>query len=77
MFENVLFAAAAVATIAGFILEVWREMKSSKQEDGEGRKEKTSGNWSFLNQNNPRRPPEFTASGFAGASIIATLFRRC
>ena len=35
MFENVLFAAAAVATIAGFILEVWREMKSSKQEDGE------------------------------------------
>ena len=40
MFENVLFAAAAVATIAGFILEVWREMKSSKQEDGEGRNRK-------------------------------------
>ena len=40
MVENVLFAAAAVATIAGFILEVWREMKSSKQEDGEGRNRK-------------------------------------
>lgn len=40
MFENVLFAAAAVATIASFILEVWREMKSSKQEDGEGRNRK-------------------------------------
>ena len=39
MFENVLFA-AAVATIAGFILDVWREMKSSKQEDGEGRNRK-------------------------------------
>lgn len=39
MFENVLFA-AAVATIAGFILEVWREMESSKQEDGEGRNRK-------------------------------------
>ena len=44
MFENVLFAAAAVATIAGFVLEVWREMKSSKQEDGKGKKEKASGN---------------------------------
>lgn len=40
MFENVLFAAAAVATIVGFILEVWREMKSSKQEDGKGRNRK-------------------------------------
>lgn len=40
MFENVLFAAAAVATIADVILEVWREMKSSKQEDGEGRNRK-------------------------------------
>ncbi|MEY8460397.1 hypothetical protein AALA69_04625 [Eggerthellaceae bacterium 24-137] len=44
MFESVLFAAAAVATIAGFLLEVWREMKSSVQEDDEGRKEKASGN---------------------------------
>lgn len=40
MFEEILFAAAAVATIAGFLLEVWREMKSSSRKDGEGRKEK-------------------------------------
>ena len=40
MFESTLFAAAAVATIAGFILEVWREMKSKVQKDDEGRKKK-------------------------------------
>ena len=32
------FAAAAVATIAGFILEVWREMKSLTQTDSGGGK---------------------------------------
>lgn len=40
MFEGILFAAAAVATIAGFILEVWREMKSNALTDDEGRKKK-------------------------------------
>ncbi|HJI12459.1 hypothetical protein [Adlercreutzia equolifaciens] len=35
--ESILFAAAAVATIAGFVLEVWREMKSTRTDD-EGRK---------------------------------------
>lgn len=38
MFERILCAAAAVATIAGFILEVWREMKSNVLTDDEGRK---------------------------------------
>lgn len=37
--ESILFAAAAVATIAGFILEVWREMKATRTDD-EGRKRK-------------------------------------
>lgn len=37
--ESILFAAAAVATIAGFVLEVWREMKSTRTDD-EGRKRK-------------------------------------
>lgn len=37
--ESILFAAAAVATIAGFILEVWQEMKSTRTDD-EGRKRK-------------------------------------
>ena len=63
MFENVLFAAAAVATIAGFILEVWREMKSSEQEDGEGRNEKTSGNWSFLDRKQPAPPARVYSFG--------------
>ena len=40
MFERILCAAAAVATIAGFILEVWREMKSNAHEDDKGRKKK-------------------------------------
>lgn len=40
MFEHILFAAAAVATIAGFVLEVWREMKSTSPKDDEGRKQK-------------------------------------
>lgn len=38
MFERILCAAAAVATIAGFVLEVWREMKSNAREDDKGRK---------------------------------------
>ncbi len=29
-----------ISAIAVFILEVWREMKSSKQEDGKGRNRK-------------------------------------
>ncbi len=40
MFERLLFAAAAVATIAGFLLEVWRVMKSDMHEGDEGRKRK-------------------------------------
>lgn len=32
-----LFAASAVAQIAEFLLEVWREMKSLTQSDDEGR----------------------------------------
>ena len=40
MFEQVLFAAAAAATIAGFLLEVWRETRSIVQEDDEGRNRK-------------------------------------
>lgn len=39
MFETILFAAAAVVTIAGFILEVWREMKTIvRKDDGGGNK---------------------------------------
>ena len=37
MFE-LLNAAAAVATIAGFVLDVWREFKRKKQEIGKGKK---------------------------------------
>ena len=40
MFERILCAAAAVATIAGFVLEVWRELKSNAREDDKGRKKK-------------------------------------
>lgn len=40
MLERILFALAAVATIAGFVLEVWREMKSrSERTDDEGNNE--------------------------------------
>lgn len=39
MFEKILFALAALATIAGFALEAWREVKSNSQKDNEGRKE--------------------------------------
>lgn len=38
MFEKILFALAAIATIAGFVLEVWREMKSNSRSDDEGSK---------------------------------------
>ena len=38
MFERILCAVAAVATIAGFVLEVWRELKSNAREDDKGRK---------------------------------------
>lgn len=41
MIESILFIAAAVATIAGFVLEVWREMKSRTRADDEGGKKKT------------------------------------
>lgn len=37
--EQILFAAAAAATIAGFLLEVWREIRP-RDTDDEGRKEK-------------------------------------
>ena len=37
--ESILFAAAAVATIVGFLLEVWRELKPTRTDD-EGRKRK-------------------------------------
>ena len=40
MFERILLAAAAVATIAGFLLEAWREIRSKKPTDDEGRKKK-------------------------------------
>ena len=39
MFEKILFALAALATIAGFVLEIWHEVKSNSQKDNEGRKE--------------------------------------
>lgn len=41
MFEEIVFAAAAVATVAGFLLEVWREIKSKSRADDEGKKEET------------------------------------
>ncbi|MDO4290958.1 MAG: hypothetical protein Q4C41_07000 [Eggerthellaceae bacterium] len=34
MIEKVLFIAAAIATIAGFVLEVWRECKSRADDGG-------------------------------------------
>lgn len=40
MVVTILFAAAAVATIAGFILEAWREMKSRSNAEDEGRQPK-------------------------------------
>ena len=37
MIESVLFVLAAMATIANFLLEVWREWKRRKSEpDGDG-----------------------------------------
>ena len=39
MFEKILFALAAIATIASFVFEVWREFKSNPQKDNEGRKQ--------------------------------------
>lgn len=38
MFERIIFAAAAVATIAGFLLEVGRMVIAKLHEDDEGRK---------------------------------------
>lgn len=35
-----LFAAAAAATIAGFFLEVWRELRKRTPSDDKGRKRK-------------------------------------
>lgn len=37
--DKFLFAAAAVVTIAGFLLELWREFRP-KQKNGKGRKKK-------------------------------------
>ncbi len=38
--DKFLFAAAAVATIASFLLELWREFRL-KQKNGEGKKKKS------------------------------------
>ncbi len=43
MFEEIVFAAAAVATVAGFLLEVWREIKSKSRADDEGKKKRPVG----------------------------------
>ncbi len=34
MFEKILFIAAAIATVAGFMLEAWREWKSRADNGG-------------------------------------------
>lgn len=31
--EHIILTAAAVTTIAGFLLEVWREMKATRTDD--------------------------------------------
>jgi len=56
MFEQVLFAAAAAATIAGFLLEVWRETKSIVQEDDEGRNRKGQRSLAFSESITPAPP---------------------
>ena len=56
MFERILCATAAVATIAGFILEVWREMKSNVLTDDEGRKKKGRSSPTQLIHSYLRRP---------------------
>lgn len=38
MFEKALFIAAALATVAGFVLDIWREWKT-RADDGGRRKE--------------------------------------
>lgn len=35
MFEKVLFILAAMATVAGFVLDVWREWKARAEDEGE------------------------------------------
>ncbi len=35
MFEKILSIVAALATVAGFILEIWREWKSRADDEGE------------------------------------------
>ncbi len=35
MFEKILSIVAAIATVAGFILEIWREWKSRADDEGE------------------------------------------
>ena len=40
MFEKILFILAAIATIAGFVLEVWREMKARADDDKEEKQER-------------------------------------
>ncbi|WP_255465903.1 hypothetical protein [Adlercreutzia sp. ZJ242] len=39
---KILYAAAAVATIANFLLEVWREIRTTRTDD-EGRKVRGQG----------------------------------
>lgn len=40
MFEEIVLIAAALATVAGFLLEVWREIESKSRADDEGESEK-------------------------------------
>ena len=39
--DGILFAAAAITTIAGFLLEVWRELKPFMRTNDEGKKKKS------------------------------------
>lgn len=38
MLENVLFIAAAITTVLGFILELWREWKTRSDDKGQNKK---------------------------------------
>ena len=56
VFREILNVAAAIATVAGFLLETWREYKQCRMTKGE--KEKAGGNRPFPNQLNLRRPSQ-------------------
>ena len=43
MFEEIVFAAAAVATVAGFLLEVWREKNRNRERMTKGKKKRPVG----------------------------------